>query len=255
MKEYSYKDPSGLSKLVIAMLIIGALLDVAEAFSSYLEYELLVSVKEGAQVTEEMADANDNRQGVIGLSQTILFIITAIFFGKWIYRISWNAHYFSSSPQRHSPGWAVGYYFVPIVSLWRPYQALRDAYEAFIDSTRDHKDNLIFPLWWFAWIVSSFLGTMLLKSSMRAEELDELIQASLITVGSDSFNVFLDVIALFLVMMVTRACLTHQKRHSGLNTMIWTLKSEPQLTNPTVRAGDLMFAGKKQSTKTLPEIK
>ncbi|MFM2297181.1 MAG: hypothetical protein RL117_888 [Verrucomicrobiota bacterium] len=215
MKEYSYKDPSGLSKLVVALLIYGAILNIAAAFSSYFEYELLSSIKEGAQVPEEIAYANDNRQATIGLSQTILFGITSIFFGKWIYRISCNAHYFSRATQRYSPGWAVGFYFIPIVNLWRPYQALRDAYEGFIDFTRDHKDNLVFPLWWFAWIVSNFLGRILFRSSMRDEEINEMIQTSLISVVSDSFDIFLDVMALLLVIMVTKACLTHQKKHTG----------------------------------------
>jgi len=29
-------------------------------------------------------------------------------------------------PARHSPGWGVGCWFVPVVNLWMPYQALRD---------------------------------------------------------------------------------------------------------------------------------
>lgn len=215
MKNCTYKNPEILSRLVVILLVLGALLNTIAAFSSYLEYELLISIKEGAEITSLMADANDNRQGVIGLAQGILFIVTAVFFGSWIYRISSNAHSFTSSNQRHSPGWAVGYYFIPIVNLWRPYQALRDAYEAFLDLSKDNKDNIIFPLWWFAWIVSSILGRMLFKSHMRAEELDELIQSSLITIGSDSFDVFLDVIAVSLVVMVTKACVSHRERQGS----------------------------------------
>jgi hypothetical protein len=29
-------------------------------------------------------------------------------------------------PARHSPGWGVAFWFIPIVNLWMPYQAIRD---------------------------------------------------------------------------------------------------------------------------------
>ena len=160
-----------------------------------------------------MGNSNDARQGLIGIAQVVLVIITAVFFLTWVYRISWNGHYFSNSTQRHSPGWAVAYFFIPIVNLWRPYQALWDAHQAFIDRTADSKGNFIFQLWWFAWLVSCFLGRALFKTSMKAEELGELIQSSLLTVGTDSFNIFLDVMALLLVMLVTKACCTHNERY------------------------------------------
>ena len=99
--------------------------------------------------------------------------------------------------------------------LWRPYQALRDAYESFLDLSRDGKDNVIFPLWWFAWIVSNILGRLLLQSTMEAEELDEMMHASLITVGSDSFDIFLNIIAIFMVTMVTRSCISHHNNQQG----------------------------------------
>ena len=138
-----------------------------------------------------------------------------MFFARWILRISRNAHSVAPLSQRYTPGWAIGYFFIPIVCLWRPYQALRDAYESFLDLSRDGKDNVIFPLWWFAWIVSNILGRLLLQSTMEAEELDEMMHASLITVGSDSFDIFLNIIAIFMVTMVTRSCISHHNNQQG----------------------------------------
>ncbi len=33
-------------------------------------------------------------------------------------------------PMRHSPGWGVGCWFIPVVNLWMPYQAVRDCLPA-----------------------------------------------------------------------------------------------------------------------------
>jgi hypothetical protein len=29
-------------------------------------------------------------------------------------------------PAKRSPGWGVGFWFIPVVNLWMPYQAIRD---------------------------------------------------------------------------------------------------------------------------------
>ncbi len=53
-----------------------------------------------------------------------LLVIEVLYF-IWQYRaatVSRSLRY----PGRHSPGWGVGCWFVPVVNLWMPYQAIRD---------------------------------------------------------------------------------------------------------------------------------
>jgi len=216
MDNQPYLNPSTLSKVVVTLIIFGGILDLTAAFSSYLEYNLLASVRDGSQVTTEMANANDNRQMVIGVSQTILYLVTTVFFAKWLYRMSRNAHAIGNKSLKYTPGWSIGYYFIPILNLFRPYQCLRESYESFIEKD-EAKDNWIFPLWWFAWLVSNIVGRALLKASIRAEELDELINASIMTISNDIFNVFLDVIALLLILLVTRSCISRKIKFSQQN--------------------------------------
>lgn len=207
MKENTpiYADCTKISKFLIWLLVAGALLDIVATCSSYLEYALLVAISEGQEITEETANANDLRQGLIGLSQILLFLVTAIVFCRWTYQIMGNARAVSDKSMKHSPGWAVGYYFIPVVNLWKPYQSLREAYEIFIGLEQGKKDKVVFPLWWSAWIVSGILGQIVFKLSLKAEELEQLIQASMFTIGSDAFDIFLDVMAVFLVLLVTRS--------------------------------------------------
>ncbi len=67
MKEYTYKEASLLTKILLVLLVLSAVLDTVAAFSSYLEYELLVSIQNGAEITEAEANANDLRQSIIGI--------------------------------------------------------------------------------------------------------------------------------------------------------------------------------------------
>ena len=210
MKEYTYKNASTLSKMLLILLVLGVVLDAVAAFSGYLQYELLVSFQNGVEITEAQVNANDSRQGIIGILQSVCYIITVVIFCKWIHRMSRNAHSIENVSLKYTPGWAVGYFFIPIFCLWKPYQALREAYLAFIENTNERRDNIVFSLWWFAWIVANFIGNLLMKSALktyfREDDIDQLIETSLILIGSDAFDVFLDLMAMLLVMIVAKAC-------------------------------------------------
>tara|TARA_R110002111_G_scaffold262504_1_gene338914 strand:- start:89211 stop:89873 length:663 start_codon:yes stop_codon:yes gene_type:complete len=203
MKEYIYKDESVFSKFLMVLIVISIALNAAAVFSSFLEYNLLISVRDGMELSDEQAFANDSRQMVIGIAQVIFAVFTAVIFCMWTYRMSRNAHSIKDNNLQYTPGWAVGYYFIPIVNLWKPYQALKESYEAFTDRIND---TMVLPLWWGAWIVSNILGRLVFRQSLKADGLDELINASLITIGSDAFDLVLDLIAVFMVYTVSKAC-------------------------------------------------
>ena len=115
---------------------------------------------------------------MIGIVQTAIYIITAVFFCKWIYRMSSNAHSIRAESMRHTPGWAVGFYFVPIMNLWKPCQTLWESYDAFIDDADQGRNYLVFTFWWGSWIVSNLLGHIVVSTTKHAEELDELMATS-----------------------------------------------------------------------------
>jgi hypothetical protein len=60
--------------------------------------------------------------GGILILVTIVAVVQACI---WQYRAASTARALGY-PAKHSPGWGVGSWFVPIVSLWMPYQAIRD---------------------------------------------------------------------------------------------------------------------------------
>jgi hypothetical protein len=56
---------------------------------------------------------------------TVVVLPVEIVFLVWQYRAAQVARALRY-PAYHSPGWGVGCWFVPVVNLWMPYQALRD---------------------------------------------------------------------------------------------------------------------------------
>ncbi len=142
MSAYTYRDETGFSKFLVALIVLSALLNSVAVGSSVMLYDMLVAVQKGAEVTDEVANAHEARQLVIGLVQLAAAIFIGIIFLMWVYRMCRNAHSIENAKIEITPGWAVGWYFVPLANLWKPYQAMKETYEAFINR---ENDSMILP--------------------------------------------------------------------------------------------------------------
>jgi Domain of unknown function (DUF4328)/Protein of unknown function (DUF2510) len=101
----------------------------------------------------------------LGLILGLLAIVAIIFALVWQFRAA-SAARALGYPATRSPAWGVGCWFVPVVNLWMPYQAVRDCLPPG-DPNRPHVLR-----WWLvltgAWALSSACGIAALFSSSVA---------------------------------------------------------------------------------------
>src|SRR5690606_28980720 len=114
------------------------------------------------------------------------------------YRAGHNARAIGAEGMKISPGWAVGWYFIPIATLWKPYQAMKEIWQASHSPTDwEKRDSGPFlAIWWVLWIVSNGLGQALFRMSMRAEEISELKNLNLWYQASEVISILLALIFL-----------------------------------------------------------
>jgi hypothetical protein len=86
----------------------------------------------------------------LALVDTIVFII-------WFFQARQNAGRLDW-PQRWSPGWAIGGWFVPICFLWFPYQIMADIWRAGLPAAARAKPALLPGAWWACWCLAWFGG-------------------------------------------------------------------------------------------------
>ena len=156
---------------------------------------------------EIVANANDVRQAIIGLLQASIFITSGVLILMWIYRANLNAHRLGAAGMVFSPGWAVGWYFIPFANLWKPYQAMREIWQASASPQRwesEHRPWFL-PLWWTLWIVTSLFDNAAFRMSLRNDPgIDQLITASGVTIVSDVLGIPLAVVFFVLVHRIHR---------------------------------------------------
>jgi hypothetical protein len=93
---------------------------------------------------------------VAGLVALGISLIAAIFCFVWIYRAMAVAHRVMPT-LTISPGWAVGWFFVPIASLWKPYEAVAQIVEGSA-GPRMVATRSLAGWWWGAWLARTAIG-------------------------------------------------------------------------------------------------
>ena len=97
---------------------------------------------------ESWASAFDGVSGATGVA-TIGALVALLL---WLHRTVRNAPALGAGTPPTSPGWAVGWWFVPVANLWQPYAILRDLWGRMVGP--GHKHAWIVGAWWASWVVA-----------------------------------------------------------------------------------------------------
>lgn len=215
------RESSNLVRWVRISLLAQIALACVFLVSGYYEQEFYESVQNGEYYSEEQlyedADALDQRNRLIGISYFVVFVISGFLILRWIHRVNYNARQLGADGMRFTPGWAIAFYFIPILMLWKPYQAMKEIWKASKDPKNwkaEESSNLL-PLWWFLYLLTGFLGQLIFR--MPGESLEELQSLNLITQISNAVDVVLAVVLLVIVNRINDMQVTQAERIADRN--------------------------------------
>jgi hypothetical protein len=187
-----------------------------------MEYRLLSDFENGVYVSQDLAladaDASDVRQSVVGIVQIVVLLLSGILILKWIHRANYNAHQLGSADMTFTPGWSIGWYFIPFANLWKPYQAMKEIWKISCnpDSPEAQPISSLLRWWWFFWIVSGALGNASFRLALKAEEISELITVNVVTQLSDAIAIPLCLILLPIITRIYEMQMSHARKEMPL---------------------------------------
>jgi hypothetical protein len=211
----NFRDPSKLTQWLTFFLYASIAIDVIAFISGILQYNLLSDFKSGVYSSGALADAaaasNDQRQQVVGFCQLGIGITTMVLFAMWIYRANFNARQLGAKGMQFSPGWSIGYYFIPILALWKPYQAMREIWQASKNpaSWATVERGSILPWWWFFFITAQVLGKVSFRLARIAKGINALIWSTGIGIAADLVSIPAAIVALVLVKQIYEMQISH----------------------------------------------
>lgn len=172
--------------------------------STGIEYSLLSAILNGSSNRATLltdAEAIDGPRRLVSIVRLLALITTGVSVLRWIYRSNSNLHATASVPIEFSPGWAVGWFFVPIAYLWKPYQAMKEIWRASFDPVgKQVKVSALLPWWWFFWLASNFFGVVTFRLSLSKD-----LSALVASIGASFASAAADVpAALLLAIIIAR---------------------------------------------------
>lgn len=235
--ESPYRPLRRRARWTVGLLAAGVLVDSLAVWFGLSERAILDRIAAGETVTESETSASDTRIAIIAFSQGIVFTLTATAFLAWFYRAYRNLEAFQIEGLRYGRRWAVASWFVPILNLWRPKQAINDIWRAsdpaeptgeHNTSWRDGSVPVLFAFWWAAWLISQWLYNVSFRQAFGAEGVAELREVNGFTLAADGIAV---IAALLCIPVVLRLTERQERRAASLGL------TPEEVTTPVYRRG------------------
>jgi len=205
-------EQHGRAKILTIALGICVGLYVLRLGSAFMQLDLLGKMARGVDVPRDVVAANDARQGLLAAVGLVALLSTAIVCLVWLHRAYANLKLMGSKQTEITPGWAVGYWFIPFVNLFRPYMTVKELWQR--SATANAAGVLtaapaLIGVWWAAYLGAGFAGRA--AASMTSGGATQLQDLSTSTVWSAASNGMLVLAGLVFIQLVRQIDAAQQK--------------------------------------------
>jgi hypothetical protein len=111
---------------------------------------------EAGLLTVEEADAFDVGFAAMGLLQFVAIVVTAIAYLAWLSRSVDNVPGLGGGKPVATPAWSIGWWFIPIANLFKPYQIVVDLYRRM--APVEKVGTGIVGAWWVLWLLNNVVA-------------------------------------------------------------------------------------------------
>ncbi|MGB1936800.1 MAG: DUF4328 domain-containing protein [Akkermansiaceae bacterium] len=158
----AFRQNNALKAVIFAWLILAAMLTLLS---------LIAPLFVAPEITESRDHYLDITLRAVAMAGILSQILCLPFYCWWVNRTCKNAWLLNPPKMKTTPARAVGYYFIPVVSIWKPYVSMCEMRQASYGMSTKLKSLLAY--WWFFWLAYMLLTACNLVSQFSYH--DELI--------------------------------------------------------------------------------
>ncbi len=179
--ENGFYDPRKTGRSAARLLLVIMVFEVIYAAYTVYFMQFLNALD---RLTEAEIDARavmvDDLGSAVSFGYIAAYLVCCIVSGMWIYRVTFNARAVAPAGSGPSPGWGVGWFFVPILSLWKPYQSMKRVWELTGPGEPGAGPPGYVAWWWALWVLANILGNISSRINMRADDVDAYMVGSVL---------------------------------------------------------------------------
>jgi len=193
-------------RVVMVFLGLTAVVDLARLAFVVSETAYLRAVLNGETISLSAARASDDRITAATGFALLLLIATGTAWCIWQHRGHRNLRDLGRAHLKFTPAWAVGWWFIPIANLFKPFQSVRELWQASepIGDGAHWSMSSTWPViggWWVCWIAPNVLawGARGMRSS---EDLHTIVSGDYLWMASDALLIVAAILAIAIVRSV-----------------------------------------------------
>jgi len=176
-----YQSARGKATLALWATVITVIMQVFLLASCYQQLALLEGGRNGFGIDQAAANANDSRQNAIIVAVGVSVVASLITFLVWVYAAHANLHALGCPDIKFTPGWAVGWFFVPLLNLFKPYQVVSEIWRGSDPASllkNIPSSTALIGWWWGFRICTGILERVSRGIASRADTIDDLISVT-----------------------------------------------------------------------------
>lgn len=150
------------ARLQVALLVLLAIILMANAIAIYQNLSLLPVFAQSSNQREILSMMASPFRQIIGSVQLLAGVATIIIFLLWFHRAYLNLYVFKVKGLKFSPGWAIAWWFIPLMNLFMPYQVFNEIWKASDPRIQSDEPKIwkappcsrLMPFWWVFFLLS-----------------------------------------------------------------------------------------------------
>jgi len=206
--EGEFRSADGLALTLKTFLALNLLLGLATLGSAYLQYELAIRLVALQPVLEAEITGNDQRQFALGMAHLLVYVVTAIVFVVWFYRVHANLKPLGAGDLTYTSGWAAGCWFVPFLNLVRPLQIAQEIWRHSDPEVIRNRSTVLpgnsglLGCWWAMWIISNIASNISGRMALAVTSPQSLKSASAAEMFAELVSILAALLALAVVASI-----------------------------------------------------
>jgi hypothetical protein len=189
------------------------LVDVVAIVANLRQISAINGFLDGTRLDYDALTSGDHLKSVVEVFKFIALVISGITFIRWFHAAYRNVTLLAPVEVTYKPGWAIGAWFVPILSLWRPKQIADEIWHASQlqpqpappQTDRLGKTTTVLALWWAFWIISSIVGNVSTRFFFGSDTLAHIRETDKLHIAA----LLLDIVAAAFAILVVKR-ITHR---------------------------------------------
>jgi hypothetical protein len=151
-------------------------------------------------------------KGFNAILSFFVYVAAAVAFLMWVHRTNKNLRSFGMVRPEFTPGWAVGWFFIPFANLGMPYKIVKEIWvgsdprlsEPGEEAWQLPGSSSLLGWWWGCWLLAGTVNYIVSRLALAAKSPDAFFNAAKAQIFGDALSMGAAVLAIMVVKGIDR---------------------------------------------------